>query len=43
VKESWENIWYIGMFGTMGLASVLLYYKPDTRFVRVLCRPRYMD
>jgi hypothetical protein len=34
VKESWENIWYIGMFGTMGLASVLLYYKPDTRCVR---------
>jgi len=30
VKEGWENIWYIGMFGGMGLASVLLYYKPDT-------------
>jgi len=30
VKETWENIWYIGMFGTMALAAVLLYYKPDT-------------
>jgi len=30
VKEDWENIWYIGMFGTIGVATVLLYYKPDT-------------
>ncbi|KAI0067725.1 hypothetical protein BV25DRAFT_1876391 [Artomyces pyxidatus] len=30
VKEDWENLWYIGMFGGMGLAAVLLYYKPDT-------------
>jgi len=30
VKESWENIWLIGMFGTMAFASVMLYYKPDT-------------
>jgi len=30
VKEDWENIWYFGMFGSMGLAAVLLYYKPDT-------------
>jgi len=30
VKEDWENIWYIGMFGTMGFAAVMLYYKPDT-------------
>ncbi|KDQ11620.1 hypothetical protein BOTBODRAFT_135697 [Botryobasidium botryosum FD-172 SS1] len=30
VKEDWENIWMYGMFGTMGLAGVLLYYKPDT-------------
>ena len=33
VKEDWENIWYFGMFGGMGLAAVLLYYKPDTRYV----------
>jgi hypothetical protein len=33
VKEDWENIWYIGMFGTMGLTGVLLYYKPDSRCV----------
>ncbi|KAI6136696.1 ESSS subunit of NADH:ubiquinone oxidoreductase-domain-containing protein, partial [Pisolithus sp. B1] len=31
VKEDWENIWYVGMFGTMLAAAVLLYYKPDTR------------
>jgi len=30
VKEDWENLWYIGMFGTMAFASVMLYYKPDT-------------
>ncbi len=33
VKEDWENIWYFGMFGSIGLATVLLYYKPDTRYV----------
>jgi len=33
VKEDWENVWYIGMFGTMAFASVMLYYKPDTRCV----------
>ncbi|KAF9229354.1 hypothetical protein BS17DRAFT_723032, partial [Gyrodon lividus] len=33
VKEDWENIWYIGMFGSMAAAAVLLYYKPDTRRV----------
>lgn len=31
MKEEWENIWYIGMFGSMTMAAVLLYYKPDTR------------
>lgn len=30
-KEEWENLWYYGMYGSMGLATVLLYYKPDTR------------
>ena len=33
VKEDWESIWYFGMFGSIGLATVLLYYKPDTRCV----------
>jgi hypothetical protein len=33
VKEEWENIWYVGMFGSMAMAAVLLYYKPDTRLV----------
>lgn len=32
VKEEWENIWYIGMFGSMAFAAVMLYYKPDTRY-----------
>ncbi|KAG5722311.1 hypothetical protein E4T56_gene4808 [Termitomyces sp. T112] len=30
VKEDWENIWYIGMYGSMLFAAVMLYYKPDT-------------
>ncbi|KAG6878380.1 hypothetical protein C0993_007562 [Termitomyces sp. T159_Od127] len=30
VKEDWENIWYIGMYGSMAFAAVMLYYKPDT-------------
>lgn len=25
-------MWYIGMYGSMGVAAVLLYYKPDTRY-----------
>ncbi|TFK91704.1 hypothetical protein K466DRAFT_482280 [Polyporus arcularius HHB13444] len=29
-KEAWENVWYVGMYGTMAVATVLLYYKPDT-------------
>lgn len=31
MREDWEITWYIGMFGTMVLAGVLHYYKPDTR------------
>jgi hypothetical protein len=42
VKEDWENIWYIGMFGSIGLASLLLYYKPDTTWVS-LCLPCYIS
>ncbi|KAF9015227.1 ESSS subunit of NADH:ubiquinone oxidoreductase-domain-containing protein [Cyathus striatus] len=30
VKEHWENIWIVGMFGSMVFAAVGLYYKPDT-------------
>ncbi|EIW70767.1 hypothetical protein TREMEDRAFT_29086 [Tremella mesenterica DSM 1558] len=29
-RESWELIYYFGLFGGMGLAAVLLTYKPDT-------------
>ncbi|WWD02854.1 hypothetical protein V865_000896 [Kwoniella europaea PYCC6329] len=30
VKETWENIYYVGMFGGMALAAVIIAYKPDT-------------
>ncbi|WVO22188.1 uncharacterized protein IAS62_003518 [Cryptococcus decagattii] len=30
VKESWENIYYIGMFGGMIFMGVVYAYKPDT-------------
>lgn len=33
MKEDWENIWYIGMFGGMIGVTVLLYYKPDSACV----------
>ena len=39
VKEDWENIWYFGMFGSIGLAALLLYYKPDTRCASVSLAP----
>ncbi|KAI0815131.1 ESSS subunit of NADH:ubiquinone oxidoreductase, partial [Irpex lacteus] len=29
-KADWEAPWYVGMYGAMGLAGLLLYYKPDT-------------
>ncbi|KAG8902271.1 hypothetical protein FRB99_004690 [Tulasnella sp. 403] len=28
--EEWELLWYVGMFGSMAVAAVGLYYKPDT-------------
>lgn len=30
-KQDWENLWYIGMFGSMLVGGVLFYYRPDTR------------
>ncbi|KAL7421727.1 hypothetical protein Q5752_003498 [Cryptotrichosporon argae] len=30
VREAWETIYYVGMFGGMGLAAAILVYKPDT-------------
>ena len=39
MKEDWENIWYFGMFGSIGLAALLLYYKPDTRYAPVSLAP----
>ncbi|RSH82214.1 hypothetical protein EHS25_005924 [Saitozyma podzolica] len=29
-RESWELIYYTGMFGGMALAALLIAYKPDT-------------
>lgn len=29
-KEDWETIWMVGMFGSMAVAAIGLYYKPDT-------------
>ncbi|KAF7320407.1 hypothetical protein MKEN_00825500 [Mycena kentingensis (nom. inval.)] len=30
VKEPWENIWYWGMYGSMAVGAVLMYFKPST-------------
>lgn len=27
-----RNIWYLGMFGGMAFAALVLTYKPDTRY-----------
>lgn len=32
-REDWELLWYGGMFGGMLFGGVLLYYKPDSRYV----------
>lgn len=29
-KEGWENIWYYGFFGVLGLGLVAWTFKPDT-------------
>lgn len=29
-REDWELIWYIGMYGSLVVGAVLVYYKPDT-------------
>jgi len=34
-------MWYIGMFGSMALAGVGLYYKPDTRCAGPFFRGRH--
>ncbi|KAF9932459.1 hypothetical protein FBU30_008162 [Linnemannia zychae] len=30
VKEDWEPLMYYGFFGAMAVATVVMYYKPDT-------------
>lgn len=42
VKEDWENIWYIGMYGSMAFAAVMLYYKPDTRYALRILSPGHI-
>ncbi|KAI9790252.1 MAG: hypothetical protein M1816_005277 [Peltula sp. TS41687] len=29
-KEGWENIWYWGFYGSLGLAAVAYAFKPDS-------------
>ncbi|KAF2200076.1 hypothetical protein GQ43DRAFT_374695 [Delitschia confertaspora ATCC 74209] len=29
-REGWEWIWYIGIYGTLALTTVLYVFKPDT-------------
>ncbi|KAH8592432.1 ESSS subunit of NADH:ubiquinone oxidoreductase-domain-containing protein [Bisporella sp. PMI_857] len=29
-KEGWETIFYVGMFGSLGLAAIAYAFKPDT-------------
>lgn len=36
VKEAWEPIWYYGLYGGMAAFAVLLYFKPDRRYVATL-------
>jgi len=30
IKQPWESLWYYGMYGSMLVGGVLLYFKPDT-------------
>ena len=39
-KEDWEDIWTYGFIGGMVLGGVLLFYKPDTRWVSGLAPSR---
>ena len=43
-REDWEMIWYVGMYGSLAVGAVLLYYKPDTRYVDLpVCIHRLMQ
>lgn len=33
-REDWELIWIYGMGGSLLFGSVIMYFKPDNRFVR---------
>lgn len=33
VKDAWENIWYWGMYGGVAAFAVVMYFKPDRRYV----------
>ncbi|KAJ7706103.1 ESSS subunit of NADH:ubiquinone oxidoreductase-domain-containing protein [Mycena rosella] len=30
IKQPWESLWYWGMYGSMAVGVVLMYFKPDT-------------
>ncbi|KAJ7631011.1 Ndufb11, NADH dehydrogenase 1 beta subcomplex subunit [Roridomyces roridus] len=30
IRQPWESLWYYGMYGSMAVGAVLLYFKPDT-------------
>lgn len=30
-KEGWENVWYWGFYGSLGVAAVAYAWKPDTK------------
>ena len=34
-KEGWENIWFWGFCGSLGLGVIAYAYKPDTRYARI--------
>lgn len=36
-------IWYVGMYGSLGVGAVLYYYKPDTTCVASLHTQLYRD
>lgn len=34
-KEGWENIWFWGFCGSLGLGVIAYAYKPDTRYAQI--------
>ena len=40
MKEGWENVWYLGFFGSLILAGVAYVFKPDTSYVVFVIREK---